>query len=195
MWACVCVDEREGESYPEYKKGINILHIAELSILQWISRPWVLHDKPVTCRWSRQALAWASESRGEKLSHTFRALLISCSLSFSVLVTKRTLLCLFFFPRAVFNLPCVFLHATQWERHIEAFCKEDVSVKDLIYRCCRKDGSDRHDCFHGDALNPSYNPTEELPVSPITTTTEFSFDPSACQRYLWKHLSFKWDGI
>lgn len=83
---------------------------------------------------------------------------------------------------AVFNLPCAFLHATQWERHIESFCEEETSVKDRIYQCCRKQGSNRLDCFHNDALNPSYDPTEKLPVSPIATTTEFNFEPSACQR-------------
>lgn len=96
-----------------------------------------------------------------------------------VLVTKHTLLC---FSWVVFNLPCAFLHATQWEHHIKTFCEDDTSVKDRIYQCCRKQGSERLDCFHNDAPNPSYNPTEELPVAPVAAATEFSFEPSTCWR-------------
>ncbi|CAG11891.1 unnamed protein product [Tetraodon nigroviridis] len=82
--------------------------------------------------------------------------------------------------------------ATQaWKRHIESFCKEDTSVKDLIYQCCRLDGRKQLDCFHNDAPNPSYDPTEELPVSPIATTTEFSFEPSTCQRPVETQHSFQ----
>uniref|UniRef100_A0A3B5KDV0 Extracellular matrix protein 1b n=1 Tax=Takifugu rubripes TaxID=31033 RepID=A0A3B5KDV0_TAKRU len=73
--------------------------------------------------------------------------------------------------------------ATQaWEHHIKLFCEEDSSVKDRLYECCRKRGGEQHDCFHDDAQNPNYDPTEERPVTPVASKDEFSFEPSTCPR-------------
>ncbi|XP_070767919.1 extracellular matrix protein 1-like [Enoplosus armatus] len=73
--------------------------------------------------------------------------------------------------------------ATQaWELSVASFCEEDSSVKDRLYDCCRQTGSDRLSCFHNDAPNPNYEPTEELPVPPPPSTANFRFDPSTCQR-------------
>ncbi|XP_044065286.1 extracellular matrix protein 1-like isoform X2 [Siniperca chuatsi] len=73
--------------------------------------------------------------------------------------------------------------ATQaWEMSVESFCKEDSSVKDRQYECCSQKDSDRLNCFHKDAPNPNYEPTEELPVPPLPSTSNFSFDPNTCQR-------------
>ncbi len=73
----------------------------------------------------------------------------------------------------------------QWELSVEAFCKEDSSVKDRLYSCCRQTGVDRLNCFHNDASNPSYGPTEELPVSvPLPpSTVDFNFNLNTCRRY------------
>ena len=153
------------------------------------SRPWVLQSISLLhATWSRQALAWTPESQKEQLSHTLGHYRYYAHYLF-VFWSQNTPFCAFHGLYLI--LPCAFRHATQWESHIESFCEEDTSVKDRIYQCCRKDGSDRLDCFHNDAPNPSYDPTEELPVSPIAATTEFSFEPSTCQRYLWKTLTFK----
>ncbi|XP_073341238.1 extracellular matrix protein 1 [Pagrus major] len=73
--------------------------------------------------------------------------------------------------------------ATQaWELSVDSFCEEDSSVKDLVYKCCILSGKDRLNCFHNDAPNPNYGPTEELPVPPLpsTSTDSFSFDPNTC---------------
>ncbi|XP_070692212.1 extracellular matrix protein 1 [Pempheris klunzingeri] len=73
--------------------------------------------------------------------------------------------------------------ATQaWELSVKSFCEEDSSVKDRLYDCCRLTGSDRLNCFHNDAPNPNYGPTEELPVPPLPLDAIFNFDPSTCQR-------------
>ncbi|KAF1387926.1 hypothetical protein PFLUV_G00084980 [Perca fluviatilis] len=73
--------------------------------------------------------------------------------------------------------------ATQaWELSVQSFCEEDSSVKDRLYHCCRQMGRDRLNCFHNDAPNPNYEATEELPVPPLSSTTNFSFDPNTCQR-------------
>ncbi|XP_076594270.1 extracellular matrix protein 1 [Chaetodon auriga] len=73
--------------------------------------------------------------------------------------------------------------ATQaWELSVQSFCEEDSSVKDRLYDCCKQTGSDRLNCFHNDAPNPNYEPTEELPVTQLPSTASFSFVPSTCQR-------------
>nr|XP_057940105.1 extracellular matrix protein 1-like isoform X2 [Doryrhamphus excisus] len=73
--------------------------------------------------------------------------------------------------------------ATQaWELSVETFCEEDSSVKDRLYHCCRQTGSERLLCFQNDAHNPSYEPTEALPVVPLPATFDFSFDRKTCHR-------------
>nr|XP_046256299.1 extracellular matrix protein 1-like isoform X2 [Scatophagus argus] len=73
--------------------------------------------------------------------------------------------------------------ATQaWEQSVESFCEEDSSVKDRQEDCCRKPGNNRLNCFHENAPNPDYKPTEELPVPPLPSAAAFSFDPHTCQR-------------
>ncbi|KAF6739746.1 Extracellular matrix protein 1 [Oryzias melastigma] len=71
-----------------------------------------------------------------------------------------------------------------WELSVKLFCEEDSAVKDVLYECCRKRGIDRLKCFNADSLNQNYQPTEELPVSPVPPTAEFNFDPSICPRKL-----------
>uniref|UniRef100_A0A3B3BIZ3 Extracellular matrix protein 1b n=1 Tax=Oryzias melastigma TaxID=30732 RepID=A0A3B3BIZ3_ORYME len=70
-----------------------------------------------------------------------------------------------------------------WELSVKLFCEEDSAVKDVLYECCRKRGIDRLKCFNADSLNQNYQPTEELPVSPVPPTAEFNFDPSICPRF------------
>ncbi|XP_054638110.1 extracellular matrix protein 1-like [Dunckerocampus dactyliophorus] len=71
--------------------------------------------------------------------------------------------------------------ATQaWELSLETFCEEDSSVKDRLYHCCRQTGIERLLCFQNDAQNPSYEPTEALPVVPLPATFDFSFDRNTC---------------
>ncbi|XP_068611028.1 extracellular matrix protein 1-like isoform X2 [Brachionichthys hirsutus] len=69
-----------------------------------------------------------------------------------------------------------------WELSVKSFCEDDTSVKDRIYECCKKTGNARLNCFHNDAPNPSYMPTEELPIPERPVSDGFSFDPSTCQR-------------
>uniref|UniRef100_A0A3Q4AJU5 Extracellular matrix protein 1b n=1 Tax=Mola mola TaxID=94237 RepID=A0A3Q4AJU5_MOLML len=69
-----------------------------------------------------------------------------------------------------------------WELSVQSFCQEDSSVKDRLYSCCRKEGRDRLNCFHKDAPNPNYGPTEVLPVPPVPSGANFNFEPSTCQR-------------
>ncbi|XP_071326001.1 extracellular matrix protein 1 [Trachinotus anak] len=76
--------------------------------------------------------------------------------------------------------------ATQaWELSVKSFCKEDSSVKDRLYDCCRLTGTDMLNCFNRDAPNPNYEPTEKSPVSPlpstVPSTANFIFDSSTCQ--------------
>ncbi|XP_053289524.1 extracellular matrix protein 1 [Pleuronectes platessa] len=73
--------------------------------------------------------------------------------------------------------------ATQaWELSVKSFCKEDSSVKDRLYHCCRLTGRDRLNCFNKDSPNPNYEPTEEIPLPPLPSTVDFTFNPSTCQR-------------
>ncbi|XP_061632079.1 extracellular matrix protein 1-like [Phyllopteryx taeniolatus] len=69
-----------------------------------------------------------------------------------------------------------------WELSVENFCKEDSSVKDRLYHCCRKTGSQRLNCFQKDSPNPRYEPSEAIPVVPLPATVEFSFDKNTCYR-------------
>ncbi|KAK2910232.1 extracellular matrix protein 1-like [Channa argus] len=71
-----------------------------------------------------------------------------------------------------------------WELSIESFCNEEFSIKTSHYSCCRLNGRNRLNCFHNNAPNPNYEPTEEIPVPPLpsTTTDKFVFDPNTCQR-------------
>ncbi|KAM9310765.1 extracellular matrix protein 1 isoform 2-T2 [Pholidichthys leucotaenia] len=72
--------------------------------------------------------------------------------------------------------------ATQaWLLFVDSFCEEDSSIKHPHYHCCKLQGSTRQNCFSKDAPNPTYGPTEELPVEEIPTTANFSFDPDTCQ--------------
>uniref|UniRef100_A0A8C2Z859 Extracellular matrix protein 1b n=1 Tax=Cyclopterus lumpus TaxID=8103 RepID=A0A8C2Z859_CYCLU len=71
-----------------------------------------------------------------------------------------------------------------WELSIQSFCEEASSIKDHIYHCCFLRGDDRLNCFQNDAPNPNYDATEELPVPPLPSTDNFSFDPNTCQRYV-----------
>ncbi|XP_077576513.1 extracellular matrix protein 1 isoform X2 [Stigmatopora nigra] len=67
-----------------------------------------------------------------------------------------------------------------WELSLENFCTEDSSVKDRLHHCCREKGSQRLDCFQKDSPNPSYDPTEALPVVPLHDAVEFNFDQNNC---------------
>ncbi|KAM9353408.1 extracellular matrix protein 1 [Symphorus nematophorus] len=69
-----------------------------------------------------------------------------------------------------------------WELSVESFCEEDSSIKDRLYVCCEQTGSNRLNCFHNNAPNPNYKPTEELPVPPLPSSASFNFDPNTCQR-------------
>lgn len=72
--------------------------------------------------------------------------------------------------------------ATQaWELSVETFCRDDSSVKDRLYECCRQKGRKRLNCFHSDAPNPNYEPTVELPVPALPSAHSFTFDPNTCQ--------------
>ncbi|XP_035861823.1 extracellular matrix protein 1-like isoform X2 [Sander lucioperca] len=80
--------------------------------------------------------------------------------------------------------------ATQaWELSVQSFCEEDSSVKDRLYYCCRLRDMDRLNCFHNDAPNPNYEATEELPVPPLSSTTNFNFDSNTCQRRKEKKIN------
>ncbi|MEQ2306415.1 hypothetical protein AMECASPLE_008091, partial [Ameca splendens] len=71
--------------------------------------------------------------------------------------------------------------ATQaWQRSVELFCEEDSSVKDRLYDCCRQTGVNRLGCFNDDAPNPSYKPTEELPVEAVGSVENFRFSQNTC---------------
>ncbi|KAM3873319.1 extracellular matrix protein 1 [Diretmus argenteus] len=73
--------------------------------------------------------------------------------------------------------------ATQvWRLAVDSFCEDDLSVKDRHYHCCKKQGGDRLKCFQSDAPNPTYQPTQEVPVPPISSAQPFHFDPRTCQR-------------
>ncbi|GLD63661.1 extracellular matrix protein 1-like protein [Lates japonicus] len=73
--------------------------------------------------------------------------------------------------------------ATQaWELSVKSFCKDDSSVKDRQERCCRLTDSDRLSCFDGEAPNPNYEPTEEIPMPPLPSAANFNFYPNTCQR-------------
>ncbi|KAK2844581.1 hypothetical protein Q5P01_011240 [Channa striata] len=75
--------------------------------------------------------------------------------------------------------------ATQaWELSIESFCNEEFSIKTRHYTCCQLRGTERLNCFHNNAPNPNYEPTQEIPAPPLpsTTTDTFVFDPNTCQR-------------
>nr|XP_020462894.1 extracellular matrix protein 1-like [Monopterus albus] len=69
-----------------------------------------------------------------------------------------------------------------WELSIKSFCDEEFSIKTRHYHCCKQNGRDRLNCFHNNAPNPNYEPTEEIPVTPLSYTTEFNFDPNTCPR-------------
>ncbi|XP_026228699.1 extracellular matrix protein 1 isoform X2 [Anabas testudineus] len=69
-----------------------------------------------------------------------------------------------------------------WRLSIKSFCEEEFSIKTAHYHCCLKHGKKRLNCFNDNALNPNYEPTEGIPVSPLPSTTKFKFDPSTCQR-------------
>ncbi|XP_040901179.1 extracellular matrix protein 1-like [Toxotes jaculatrix] len=69
-----------------------------------------------------------------------------------------------------------------WELSVRSFCKEDSSVKDRLYECCRGKGDEMLNCFNRKAPNPNYEPTEEIPLPPLPSTVEFYFDPLSCQR-------------
>lgn len=74
--------------------------------------------------------------------------------------------------------------ATQaWEWSVKKYCEEDLSIKHPWYPCCKlTDNNSRLKCFSDDAPNPNYGPTEELPVQPLPSTTEFNFHQNACPR-------------
>uniref|UniRef100_A0A1A7WDH6 Extracellular matrix protein 1 n=1 Tax=Iconisemion striatum TaxID=60296 RepID=A0A1A7WDH6_9TELE len=75
--------------------------------------------------------------------------------------------------------------ATQaWEKSVDLFCTEDSSVKDRLYECCRMEDNKRMNCFNKDSPNPSYQPTEELPVEPLGSDVTFHFEPNTCLRNL-----------
>uniref|UniRef100_A0A1A8GYY0 Extracellular matrix protein 1 n=1 Tax=Nothobranchius korthausae TaxID=1143690 RepID=A0A1A8GYY0_9TELE len=75
--------------------------------------------------------------------------------------------------------------ATQaWEKSVNLFCKEDSSVKDRLDECCRVKDNKRMNCFNKDAPNPSYQPTEEQPVQPLSSEVAFDFEPDSCLRNL-----------
>ncbi|XP_035769841.1 extracellular matrix protein 1-like isoform X1 [Neolamprologus brichardi] len=74
--------------------------------------------------------------------------------------------------------------ATQaWELSVKKYCEEDLSIKHPWYHCCKiNDNNKRLNCFSNDAPNPNYGPTQELPVEPLPSTAEFTFNPNTCQR-------------
>ncbi|CAG6015427.1 unnamed protein product [Menidia menidia] len=73
--------------------------------------------------------------------------------------------------------------ATQaWELSVSLFCEKSSSVKDRLYHCCKQTGSDILNCFNNDSPNPSYGPTEELPVLALPPAADFTFEPNACER-------------
>nr|XP_012771603.2 extracellular matrix protein 1 isoform X1 [Maylandia zebra] len=74
--------------------------------------------------------------------------------------------------------------ATQaWELSVEKYCEEDLSIKHPWYHCCKiNDNNKRLNCFSNDAPNPNYGPTQGLPVEPLPSTAEFTFNPNTCQR-------------
>uniref|UniRef100_A0A3P9D7K9 Extracellular matrix protein 1b n=1 Tax=Maylandia zebra TaxID=106582 RepID=A0A3P9D7K9_9CICH len=76
--------------------------------------------------------------------------------------------------------------ATQaWELSVEKYCEEDLSIKHPWYHCCKiNDNNKRLNCFSNDAPNPNYGPTQGLPVEPLPSTAEFTFNPNTCQRSL-----------
>ncbi|XP_041844331.1 extracellular matrix protein 1-like isoform X2 [Melanotaenia boesemani] len=81
--------------------------------------------------------------------------------------------------------------ATQaWELSLELFCEENSRVKDRQHLCCSRDNG-KLDCFNEAAENPSYEPTEVLPVESLPPTVNFSFDPSTCQRKLMTPYSVR----
>ncbi|KAM4568317.1 extracellular matrix protein 1 isoform 1-T1 [Fundulus diaphanus] len=81
--------------------------------------------------------------------------------------------------------------ATQaWEHSVELFCKEDSSVKDRLYDCCRQTGNNRLNCFNEDAPHPDYKPTEELPVEPVGSTENFHFNQTTCPRSVDRHANY-----
>ncbi|XP_056142447.1 extracellular matrix protein 1-like isoform X2 [Lampris incognitus] len=67
-----------------------------------------------------------------------------------------------------------------WRLAVDSFCEEDMSVKDRQYDCCAKRGNARLDCFQSDAQNPAYQPTMEVPVTPVPAAFHFTFEPNAC---------------
>ncbi|KAM4601087.1 extracellular matrix protein 1 [Polymixia lowei] len=69
-----------------------------------------------------------------------------------------------------------------WRLAVDSFCKEDTSVKDRVYHCCKIRGNARLNCFQSDAPNPAYQATEEVTVSPVPSASHFPFDPNTCQR-------------
>ncbi|XP_053743541.1 extracellular matrix protein 1-like [Synchiropus splendidus] len=78
-----------------------------------------------------------------------------------------------------------------WELSIQSFCEESSSVKDRQYKCCRLRGSARAQCVNRDAVNPNYEPTTELPVDPVPSALEFTFDPDSCGRTLMTQFSVR----
>lgn len=81
--------------------------------------------------------------------------------------------------------PCPFSPSSllQWTRSLKVFCKESSSVKDRLHHCCKRSGNNVFSCFNSEAVNPHYQPTEEIPAPPLTSTPNFNFDPSTCQGY------------
>lgn len=75
----------------------------------------------------------------------------------------------------------------KWELSVEKYCEEDLSIKHPWYHCCKiNDNNKRLNCFSNDAPNPNYGPTQGLPVEPLPSTAEFTFNPNTCQRCVEK---------
>ncbi|XP_029360283.1 extracellular matrix protein 1 [Echeneis naucrates] len=73
--------------------------------------------------------------------------------------------------------------ATQaWELSVMSFCQDSSSVKDHLYHCCKLQDNDRLNCFNSNAENPNYEPTEEIPLPPLSSPASFYFDPNNCPR-------------